>query len=1074
MKPSTSQLLLSTAALLPSIYAQAPQVVEPGLEAVCDDAVTVIEYPAYFSTVYESVGTIFNFMGGTNSLVINNPPETIVTNTVLTTTVTATTTATVTADLGAAAILGAGLPTGTVTSIPSTSPFVVAYVVDAVGLQRLTFTGPDGSTTDPDDADAFYLQDGELRTLDGDKVGRNESDTYAAMMATPYDNDVTTDFFLVDGMLRWDSPDRGEATFYDCGGNLFAGFPDAPFDNCTEAMVGAVAVDALYLEPGSSTSTSSTSTSSTSMSDTSMSSTSSQSVGTSSSSSTGTSATSDESSSTTSEGSPSESTTTSSTASSTTTLSTATSTTETGTGSSSSTLSTTTFTSDSGPGNSSSTSSTTTSGPTITDIVAPLNGNPANNESSCAALCPSEDDVVEDEYIIYANQSLTSTGGNIATIDGTLDFQACIDACSLEPGCVSVSRKKDAGACFLHSTCHDSISDDTLFDSAERFPDSCDPNGPSATTTTSPSPTAVESTASNATDGEFTIAVNVPNADATAQRLARSLRHARSSRDIRSLLKRDIKYVAFSSVDGKSILVEDEIDAAKFTKTEGGLLKSGGQFVALDTTDEDEPRFVLQDDEPDEPVEVEVSADGTFSISAVEVFCLKGDLLVTVPTGGTCPASYVTAEVNAVVVTPTGANTTSSSSSSSTSGASTTSSTSSVSSSSDAQTTSSSSSSSSVSSSSDAQTTSSSSSSSSSTSSAAAAEATCPGTEPAGAVVGNFEIYCGYKADADVAKGGADLPQQPNVQTLEDCIALCTDACTGLTYNRDAKLCYRHTGATMLEELGVAQEYDGAVRVGAADVSGSPSEDTTDSDTEVPDTTEPDTTEPDTAATIPDNIVTDRDITCTADDDGVTDDGKTVNGFDIYCSSKADKDATKGGASLTPQSVSSLQDCIDICAGITTCQAVTYGGGTCYPHTGVSKIETGVSGFDGAVKASAPDNAPADSAAPPACATLPLGGGAQCPGDGTYTVSNDGNYYLFGGYNMVGGTVQANAAPAESFADCEEICTTTAACHHFSYLATAKTCTTYSGCYDDSSLTPAADYDSGTLVPDECKPATES
>jgi len=126
---STTVLL----ALLPTIYAQAPQVIGAGIDPECDNALHVVyEYPAFFSTVYESAGTIFNFMGGTNSLVINNPPQTVVTSTMLTTTVTttATTTATVTAGGNnvVSATIGAGIPSGTVTSIPSSSPFAIAYL----------------------------------------------------------------------------------------------------------------------------------------------------------------------------------------------------------------------------------------------------------------------------------------------------------------------------------------------------------------------------------------------------------------------------------------------------------------------------------------------------------------------------------------------------------------------------------------------------------------------------------------------------------------------------------------------------------------------------------------------------------------------------------------------------------------------------------------------------------------------------------------------------------------------------------------------------------------------------------
>lgn len=267
MKQPTIVTALSAASLLQSVLAQQPAIVLAGLEPVCVDqnGVIIYEQPAYYSTIFNTAGTIFNFLGGTHSLVIENPPQTIITSTILTTTITttATTTATVTtgtgnSNTGSSATIGQGITAGTTTAIPSTPPFALAYVVDAeLGRHPSGFAGDNGTSSDPADADSYYLQDGELRTTDGRVVGGNESDAWALISATPYEKEVTTTFYLVDGVLVWDSPDRGEATFYQCGNNLFAGFPrPPPYNNCTEATIGAISKSDLAEEPSVSSTTS--------------------------------------------------------------------------------------------------------------------------------------------------------------------------------------------------------------------------------------------------------------------------------------------------------------------------------------------------------------------------------------------------------------------------------------------------------------------------------------------------------------------------------------------------------------------------------------------------------------------------------------------------------------------------------------------------------------------------------------------------------------------------------------------------------------------------------------------------
>ncbi|KAK5092224.1 hypothetical protein LTR24_005361 [Lithohypha guttulata] len=1160
MKPSTSQLLLSTAALLPTIYAQAPQVVGTGVDPACHDVVTVIEYPAYFSTVYESVGTIFNFMGGTNSLVINNPPQTVITSTVLTTTVTSTTTATVTANPGVSATLGAGLPSGTVTSIPSTSPFAIAYIVDAVGLSRLSFAGSDGSSIDPEDADAFYLQDGELMTLAGAKLGRNESDTYAAMVATPYDNEVTGDFFFVDGMLRWNSPDRGEATFYDCGGDLFAGFPDAPFENCAEATVGGVAVDALTLEPssstsvsgtssgsmlsrsstsGSSTSGSSTSGSSTSGSSTSGSSTSSSSSGgmmttptstTMTGTTTGTSTTSDDSGTTTNAPSttsptgepvaecpvenlgdddfgystfcdhlvdpvddadrlnpegdtedtyddctllcdtteectgasffeetqkcylfagahkapvaasgwiggfrpgdsadPSDagsgSTTTSSDAADTTnTTPGAAATTTTKTPGAAGTTTTTTpgaadttttttpgaagTTTTTTPGAAGTTTTTTpgAAGPTTTsstttttttaggpgsegNAIRLANGNPADNAVNCAGKCPTADSVVENGYIMYANVGLDGLAASPSEIV-TPNLQTCIDICSAQADCVSVSRKKEGGVCYLHSDCHTTLSNGAEFDSAERIPESCDAG--STTTTTTTVATAIESTSPGATNSGFTIAVNVPNA---------VTRRARGVRRARSLSKRDIKYVSFD-VTGKSILVDSEDEAAIFTIVDGGL-KSGLSFVALDTSVA-EPRFILQPTPPAEPVKVAVSDDGTFSVLGVAAFCRNDEVLVAVGEGKACPASYAAVEANAVaasddpiIVTTTGA-------------------------------------------------------------------VVVPPTTTEGVI-----------APITTTGGAAPIITTTTTTTTTDAPAgeEPTTTTTTTTTTDDAPAGGEPTTTTTTTTTDDAPAGGGPTTTTTttttddAPAGGEPTTTTTDSTSPTTSTTStytptrhPSTTTTGSTATLcPDTPV-----------------GTEVNGFDIYCGYTADAATDAASNALLSQGgVATFEACIALCTG--ECTGLTYNRDSkfCYTHKGESNPQAAGTGeFDGAVKANAvtgDTTLPATGGpAPPACDTL-FGATPSCPTT-DIPKSADGNYYLFGGYGLAGADAPG-ATTAATFAACEERCTATPDCTSFTYQTTgAMNCYLKTTCYDSSTFGgTSTEFSSGVKVPAACK-----
>lgn len=111
MKQST-RFLLSATAVMPSVYGQ--MLMNQGTDQVCLDPVHTIvyEYPAYFSSVFQTAGTINNFFGGTNSLIINDVPQTVITSTILTTTLITTATKTATATGGSSIAPGTPITLG--------------------------------------------------------------------------------------------------------------------------------------------------------------------------------------------------------------------------------------------------------------------------------------------------------------------------------------------------------------------------------------------------------------------------------------------------------------------------------------------------------------------------------------------------------------------------------------------------------------------------------------------------------------------------------------------------------------------------------------------------------------------------------------------------------------------------------------------------------------------------------------------------------------------------------------------------------------------------------------------------
>lgn len=180
--------------------------------------------------------------------------------------------------------IGAGIPAGVVTSLPSSSPILLALddlrvdrqprrahfkrqntmpdqapavtSASAISVVNLAAaTSPGTATTsistgeyalapdNCDDATPFILSDG-LLLHDDVPVGKMFGAT-TALLGT-LDDDASPDqvnrtFSLVDGYLQWWTDDVGPATFYSCDGVLWAGFTAPPAIRCTEVSVGAMA-----------------------------------------------------------------------------------------------------------------------------------------------------------------------------------------------------------------------------------------------------------------------------------------------------------------------------------------------------------------------------------------------------------------------------------------------------------------------------------------------------------------------------------------------------------------------------------------------------------------------------------------------------------------------------------------------------------------------------------------------------------------------------------------------------------------------------------------------------------------
>ncbi|KIY02994.1 uncharacterized protein Z520_01460 [Fonsecaea multimorphosa CBS 102226] len=153
-------------------------------------------------------------------------------------------------------VLGEGLPSGTVTDLPASSAVILGIAVGGIGGARVKrqdsgteasdlLSGPDGGSSNACDvAQRYYLQNGQL-TNGTYVVGRNTTDSSALMVVDPYLNNVTTVFAFANGILQWDSTDRGPAQFYRCGDDkVYAGFQSPPQDDCYNVTLGGIAASA--------------------------------------------------------------------------------------------------------------------------------------------------------------------------------------------------------------------------------------------------------------------------------------------------------------------------------------------------------------------------------------------------------------------------------------------------------------------------------------------------------------------------------------------------------------------------------------------------------------------------------------------------------------------------------------------------------------------------------------------------------------------------------------------------------------------------------------------------------------
>ena len=148
--------------------------------------------------------------------------------------------------------LGQGMPSGTQTAISPEDPVLIAVAFGGGGERRKRQASAPviagfsqgekaGAGTNCGFASRYYIEEGKLKS--GDKtVGLNASDFYVPLVPVEWYNDIQTELFFVDGILRWESPLRGPGQTYQCGrGPLYFGFPFPPRPDCYTVILGGIA-----------------------------------------------------------------------------------------------------------------------------------------------------------------------------------------------------------------------------------------------------------------------------------------------------------------------------------------------------------------------------------------------------------------------------------------------------------------------------------------------------------------------------------------------------------------------------------------------------------------------------------------------------------------------------------------------------------------------------------------------------------------------------------------------------------------------------------------------------------------
>ncbi|ERF68593.1 hypothetical protein EPUS_04691 [Endocarpon pusillum Z07020] len=169
------------------------------------------------------------------------------------------------------ATLGQGLPTGVFTSLPEgQGPVLLGFAGRIPNrVRRQASASPTATATGyiQEDGDAApgcgyaarWSIEGGMLMSDNATVGKARGALYAAIKPSETPMEVNTTFYFTNGILGWNTTDVGPASFYSCGGDAYAGFPAAPFSNCSAITIGGVdadvcPVDISDMEPPSSTS----------------------------------------------------------------------------------------------------------------------------------------------------------------------------------------------------------------------------------------------------------------------------------------------------------------------------------------------------------------------------------------------------------------------------------------------------------------------------------------------------------------------------------------------------------------------------------------------------------------------------------------------------------------------------------------------------------------------------------------------------------------------------------------------------------------------------------------------------